>query len=97
MHTVAPLGALFVNPTYNEKLTAFLIMSGIGGLFLGYQGFKHFFVEGVTTEERRGMLIFAASMGLWWGLDKAFNLQKQIDQLQTQAAQAVGLQVGGGQ
>ncbi len=87
----AGLGTLFVNPTYNEKLTAFLIMGGIGGLFLGYQGFQHFFVEGVTTKERRDILIFAAGMVLWWGLDQAFNLQKQMDEWQVQVAQKVGL------
>lgn len=85
------------NPTYQEKMTLLVIMGGIGGLFLGYQAFQHFFVEGVTTEERKNILILAAGMGIWWGLDKAFDLQKQVDQLETDAAQAVGLQTGGGQ
>ncbi len=86
----SPLGALFVNPTYREKLTAFLVLGGIGGLFFGYQAWRYFFVEGITTEERKNLLLFAASMGLWWGLDRVFDLEKQIGQLESQAAEQVG-------
>jgi hypothetical protein len=85
------------SPNYDTQLTILLAMGGVAGIILGRIGFQMFFVDGITSEERKGMLIFAAGMGLWWGVDKAFGLQKQLDEWQNTAAQAVGLQTGGSQ
>lgn len=79
-------------PTQQQRMAAFLAMGAIGGAFLVYQGWRHFFVTGVTSEEKRNILLFAASMGLWYGLDRAFELQKQLDAWQAQLAQQIGLQ-----
>jgi hypothetical protein len=86
-----------VATTYEDKLTMFIVVGGLAGIIVGKIGFDAFFVEGITSEAKRDMLIFAAGCGLWWGLDKAFDLQKQVDSWETQAAQAVGLQTGGAQ
>ena len=76
------LGGLLDDPAYAQYLTpqnaaGFVMMGMLVGVVVGRISFKRFFVEGITTDERRNMLIFAAAMGLWWGLDKAFDLQKE--------------------
>lgn len=55
----------------------FLIVAGvIGGSFLGYQAVTHMFAEGLTTEERKGLLSFAAITFGWWGVSKLIDLDK---------------------
>jgi hypothetical protein len=91
------LGAAIQSPTYEQKLTMLLAVGGVAGIILGKIGFDMFFVDGITSEERKNMIVFAAGMGLWWGLDKAFDLQKQLYLWENQAAQAVGIQTGDAQ
>jgi hypothetical protein len=54
-------------PDLTKLDSQILIVSGVvGGLFLGYQAVRHMFVVGLTTKERRDMLLFAAStLGVW--------------------------------
>lgn len=52
--------------TDDPRVLALLGIGVIGGLFLGKEAVTHLFVDGMTAEERKGMLIFGGSIiGLW--------------------------------
>lgn len=44
-----------------DKQLLFLVFGGtVGGIFLGSEAVKHLFVEGLTKQERKGLLAFSA-------------------------------------
>lgn len=50
----------------DPRVLALLGLGVVGGLLLGKEAVGHLFVEGMTAEERKGMLIFGGSIvGLW--------------------------------
>jgi hypothetical protein len=49
-------------------------MGTIGGLFIGYQMVSHLFMHGVTSEEKRNILMYAAGVAAVWGVVKLFDL-----------------------
>lgn len=50
-------------------------MGVIGGVFLGAQGAKHMFVEGLTADERKNILMYGASALAIWGIAQLFKLE----------------------
>lgn len=84
-------------PITTENVTAFLMMGMLVGVVVGRVSFNRFFVEGITSEERRNILVLAAALGLWWGVDKVFDLKKESDDWMAAATQPANFQIGGSQ
>jgi hypothetical protein len=56
----------------------------VGGLLVGQIVYKQVFVEGLTTEERKNLLMFAAASAAMWGLQQFFDLEKVATELGNQ-------------
>lgn len=48
----------------------------IGGAAIGWWGVQHLFVEGITSKERKNILIAAATMLAVWGASELIGLEK---------------------
>lgn len=58
----------------NQGLYLTVGLGVIGGLFIGKYAYEHLFVEGLTAEERKGMLLFAAGTAAIWGIGKLMEI-----------------------
>ena len=68
-----------------DRMLVVVGLGTIGGLFIGYQAVQHLFVEGVTSEERKGVLMYSAAALAAWGLTKLVDLgeySKYVDVIQ---------------
>jgi hypothetical protein len=56
----------------------------VGGLFVGQIIYKQVFVEGLTSEERKNLLLFAAASATMWGIQQIVDLEKVTTELGNQ-------------
>lgn len=58
----------------DQRMLLAVGMGTIGGLFIGYQMISHLFVHGVSSEEKRNILMYAAGVAAVWGIVKLVDL-----------------------
>ncbi len=66
-------------PAWKPPIDGMPLLVGAGvvvGILFGNVAVKHLFVEGLTEEERKGMLLFAASGLAIWGAKTFFELDE---------------------
>jgi hypothetical protein len=79
-----PLGQPLVASDLPDPLWIAAGLGIVGGVFVGKIIYTQVFVEGLTSDERKNMLLFATASAAMWGVQQLFDLSKIVTDLGNQ-------------